>query len=333
MSVLCAYGCCHLLILLFMTYQEYKIEDNAYGLLTQMVSKKGLHLCHSAFILFLIYVLSKTLVYVLLGRLRSDEIAVLNENCIYYLADIILVVSLFSDDISSQNFLIFSKIVSLKCLLWIFEQRILTQRDMRVAIYGVYILVLSQAFFVFTILSAVMKPSIHILFAFEFSLLFLGSLKTLLRMYIENTYADKQKVYANFGLDIFFIVLRLKVTMVLFVWTTFTLRIPFNIIRDIFKIISQLGMTIRNYSGVKRVYDNLDRCESVSEGTCPICREEMESGKKILCGHAFHTNCLKQWAEKQQVCPICRHVMFSDDIVQLGDENEFITGIPVEYIQ
>lgn len=326
------YGLLHFLILLFMTYREYKVEESFYNVLTLTVSKKGLHLCHSSFLLFLIYVLSRSIIRLFLVSIRPDEISILNENCIYYLADVILIVSLFSEDISTQNFLIFSVIISLKCLLWLFEQRINTQRDTKIAIYGMYIFMLSSIFLVFTTSSAILKPNINILFSFEFAIVVLGSAKTLLKMHLENVYSDKEKIYASFGLDIFFIVLRLAVTLVLFFWTTLTLRIPFNIIRDIFKIISLLNMTIKNYAGVKRVYNNLEKCENVSEGTCPICREEMDKGKRIMCGHSFHSTCLKQWAEKQQVCPICRHVMFADDeIVQLGDHEEIIEGIPVEY--
>jgi E3 ubiquitin-protein ligase synoviolin len=329
---LSVYGIFHFLLLLFMTYREYRVEESFYNVLTLTVSKKGLHLCHSGFLLFLIYVLSRSIIRIFLVRVRPDEISVLNENCIYYLADIILIISLFSEDISTQNFLIFSVIISLKCLLWLFEQRINTQRNVKMAIYGVYILTTSTIFLTFTMSSAILKPNINILFSFEFAIIALGALKTLMKMHIENVYTDKEKIFATFGLDISFIMLRLLVTLILFFWTTLTLRIPFNIIRDIFKIVSLLNTTIKNYAGVRRVYNNLEKCENVTEGTCPICRDEMEKGKRILCGHSFHSVCLKQWAEKQQVCPICRHVMFADDeVVQLGNYEEMITGVPVEY--
>ena len=43
--------------------------------------------------------------------------------------------------------------------------------------------------------------------------------------------------------------------------------------------------------------------------TCIICREQMDlSGgcKKLPCGHAFHTHCLREWLVQQQTCPTCR---------------------------
>ncbi|KAI3716036.1 hypothetical protein L6452_23079 [Arctium lappa] len=47
---------------------------------------------------------------------------------------------------------------------------------------------------------------------------------------------------------------------------------------------------------------------------CCICREEYERGDDIgslECGHDFHTNCIKQWVEHKNVCPICKTTAFS----------------------
>lgn len=42
--------------------------------------------------------------------------------------------------------------------------------------------------------------------------------------------------------------------------------------------------------------------------TCAICQMNMESAKKLPCGHMFHRNCLRQWFQRIEVhtCPICR---------------------------
>nr|ACN36577.1 unknown [Zea mays] len=44
----------------------------------------------------------------------------------------------------------------------------------------------------------------------------------------------------------------------------------------------------------------------VSDATCIICREEMTTAKKLLCGHLFHVHCLRSWLERQHTCPTCR---------------------------
>jgi len=39
---------------------------------------------------------------------------------------------------------------------------------------------------------------------------------------------------------------------------------------------------------------------------CIVCREPMESGRVLPCGHIMHGRCLLSWLERSQTCPICR---------------------------
>ncbi|GMH16646.1 hypothetical protein Nepgr_018487 [Nepenthes gracilis] len=42
---------------------------------------------------------------------------------------------------------------------------------------------------------------------------------------------------------------------------------------------------------------------------CCICQEEYNDGEDIGlldCGHCFHTNCIKQWLARKNLCPICK---------------------------
>lgn len=40
---------------------------------------------------------------------------------------------------------------------------------------------------------------------------------------------------------------------------------------------------------------------SADENECPICQEELEQGelKKLACAHEFHSDCLRQWFDRQ----------------------------------
>lgn len=45
-------------------------------------------------------------------------------------------------------------------------------------------------------------------------------------------------------------------------------------------------------------------------GLCPICWETLDvSAPSIVCGHAFHANCLGQWLMQHNTCPLCRCVL------------------------
>jgi hypothetical protein len=47
-------------------------------------------------------------------------------------------------------------------------------------------------------------------------------------------------------------------------------------------------------------------------GSCAICIEAFTSTKTnttLQCNHTFHTDCIKEWLEKELTCPICRQVL------------------------
>lgn len=49
-----------------------------------------------------------------------------------------------------------------------------------------------------------------------------------------------------------------------------------------------------------------------NENICSICQESFTNGKKLThfsCKHGFHTGCIKEWAEKEDSCPICRRII------------------------
>lgn len=39
---------------------------------------------------------------------------------------------------------------------------------------------------------------------------------------------------------------------------------------------------------------------------CAICWDEMDTARKLPCGHLFHNSCLRSWLEQDTSCPTCR---------------------------
>ena len=49
--------------------------------------------------------------------------------------------------------------------------------------------------------------------------------------------------------------------------------------------------------------------EEETEGTCSICIEAFISSQTnivLQCNHKFHSHCIKEWLEKELICPNCR---------------------------
>ncbi|XP_078441080.1 E3 ubiquitin-protein ligase SIRP1-like [Wolffia australiana] len=50
--------------------------------------------------------------------------------------------------------------------------------------------------------------------------------------------------------------------------------------------------------------------------TCAICKEEFvvrSEGKKLICGHIYHQDCILPWLSSHSSCPVCRFRLPSDD--------------------
>lgn len=49
------------------------------------------------------------------------------------------------------------------------------------------------------------------------------------------------------------------------------------------------------------------------KGDCSICHDNFkENAFKLSCGHYFHYDCLKNWIDKKNSCPLCRLELLSD---------------------
>ncbi|KAL4325152.1 hypothetical protein GQ457_11G027860 [Hibiscus cannabinus] len=62
---------------------------------------------------------------------------------------------------------------------------------------------------------------------------------------------------------------------------------------------------------------SIEALEEVSdlgpEFECVICLEEEKKKAKCMpCGHVFHGQCIEEWLEKNNLCPLCRYVMPRD---------------------
>lgn len=54
---------------------------------------------------------------------------------------------------------------------------------------------------------------------------------------------------------------------------------------------------------------------------CAICWDEMETARKLPCGHLFHNSCLQSWLEQDTSCPICRTALKrSQDGIDDGED-------------
>lgn len=65
-----------------------------------------------------------------------------------------------------------------------------------------------------------------------------------------------------------------------------------------------------NNDNIDKNDDNDNESTSSSQAlvSCTICHIEIEDGERVgdlCCGHTFHSDCLKAWITRRNVCPLC----------------------------
>ncbi|KAM0675834.1 hypothetical protein GVAV_000609 [Gurleya vavrai] len=324
------YGIAHFFLLLIFTYKEYLKEPKFYAVLLATTQNNGLHLLHTLFIMYLVFLASKILISLSIGPIRTVEISTVNDHCFLFLTDILLVVTIFSDDLCIQNMIVFTFLIAHKCINWIATERIKQTVNQDTYLLILTILITSSLLSLTSLFSAISKPSLYILFAFEFGIVSLASIRNLFYSFV---YEHRNKTNYIFIIDISYIFLRLISVIGFFIFTSLNFRIPFNLFREALSTLKMLHKKINNFIQYKRISKELNKCsDSAGDGQCPICFCDMTLGKKISCGHVFHLDCLKTWVETSEVCPICRRQMFrnnSEIVMNTGTER--ITGIPIEF--
>lgn len=332
MKKLLTYGVIHLSLLVYLLHKEYKKSPNLYAVFQSIATNNTLHLLHTLFIMYVILLLSKILLRLTLGKTRNEEMSSVNDNCFLFLTDILLIVTIFSDDLSIKNLILFNVLIALKCINWIVMERIKSQIHLRIYALIVTVFLISFVFALGSLISAYKKPSLFILYGFEFGMVTIANLRHYF-FCLAHMQNEDRRIIQIFIIDIIYIATRLVCVFLFFIITAVYFRLPFNLIREALGTTRMLHKKVKSLVQYMRISKELSKCEDSSgEGTCPICFGDMERGKKISCGHVYHISCLKKWVETSEVCPICRREMFTKEReVVFNSGRERITGVPIVY--
>lgn len=266
------------------------------------------------------------------------------------LLDLLLTVTLFRTSLSVTFFAMLGLLVVSKCFHWLVNKRVeymgqfpMTPLSHYIRL-GVFmaILLTIDVLVVCKSVEAVMietkgfstlfsdgdfeGPSIHVLYGFEFSLLATSIgcsmvhsvliLWELLRH--EGSWDSKSTylMYADFVADVIHFVL-----YVLFFLTLYAhVGLPITLIRPLMVAFANFRKRVADLMRYRQATENMEQRfpEATTEelagahNMCIICREDMNQGRKLPCGHVLHLRCLREWLEHQQTCPTCRVPVVSE---------------------
>jgi E3 ubiquitin-protein ligase synoviolin len=109
--------------------------------------------------------------------------------------------------------------------------------------------------------------------------------------------------------------------MLFFIAIFLNYGVPLHLIRELYETFRNFRIRVSDYVRYRKITSNMnerfpdataDELDA-SDATCIICREEMTTAKKLLCGHLFHVHCLRSWLERQHTCPTCRAPIIPPD--------------------
>mmetsp|Transcript_7409 Transcript_7409/g.11066 ORF Transcript_7409/g.11066 Transcript_7409/m.11066 type:complete len:458 (+) Transcript_7409:32-1405(+) len=274
--------------------------------------------------------LGKSLKTIFLNVLRDVEVEMLNENIRFAITETCLAMTIFREEINLTVIGFFSILLFSKAFHWLSKARlehIEQTNDMTVSMHirllSLQILLIGSdlGLFHWSVMKQLHnKPSVLILFAFEYAILSTSAISSLIKYILH--LIDRHivegywhaKISISFTLDLFTELLRFFFYLIFFGIVFILYGMPVHIVRDLWVSYSALRRRLQAYNRYRQLTANMNEQfpdateeEMVEcEHTCIICRDSMTAGKKLNCGHIFHFVCLRQWLQQQQSCPTCR---------------------------
>ncbi|KAJ6348562.1 hypothetical protein OIU77_006190 [Salix suchowensis] len=225
-----------------------------------------------------------------LGSLREAEVERLNEQSWRELMEILFAITIFRQDFSVTFLAMVTTLLLIKALHCSVK----------------YLLETRQA-------------SVSLFFSFEYMILATTTVSTFVKyvfyvsdMLMEGQW-EKKPIY-TFYLEFVRDLLHLSMYLCFFLVIFMNYGVPLHLIRELYETLRNFKIRVADYIRYRKITSNMnDRfpdatAEEIdaSDATCIICREEMTTAKKLLCGHLFHVHCLRSWLERQHTCPTCR---------------------------
>ncbi|KAF5179948.1 Erad-associated e3 ubiquitin-protein ligase hrd1a, partial [Thalictrum thalictroides] len=267
---------------------------------------------------------------VFLGSLREAEVERLNEQSWREVMEILFAITIFRQDFSVSFLAMVTALLLIKALHWLCQKRVEyiettpsvpMLSHVRIVSFMAFLLVL-DSLLMYTSLKSLIQtwiPSVSFFFAFEYMILATTTVSTFVKyvFYIRDMLMEGQwekKAVYTFYLELIRDLLHLSMYLCFFLVIFMNYGVPLHLIRELYETFRNFKVRVSDYVRYRKITSNMNERFpdatpeelNVSDATCIICREEMVTAKKLICGHLFHVHCLRSWLERQNTCPTCR---------------------------
>ncbi|XP_021279048.1 ERAD-associated E3 ubiquitin-protein ligase HRD1B-like [Herrania umbratica] len=267
---------------------------------------------------------------VFLGSLREAEIERLNEQSWREVMEILFAITIFRQDFSVTFLAMVTALLLIKALHWLAQKRVeyiettpsvSMLSHIRIVSFMGFLLLLDCLFLYSSIkfLIQTRQASVSLFFSFEYMILATTTVSTFVKyvFYVSDMLMEGQwekKAVYTFYLELIRDLLHLSMYLCFFLVIFMNYGVPLHLIRELYETFRNFKIRVADYMRYRKITSNMnDRFPdatpeelNASDATCIICREEMTTAKKLVCGHLFHVHCLRSWLERQHTCPTCR---------------------------
>ncbi|XP_028764621.1 ERAD-associated E3 ubiquitin-protein ligase HRD1B isoform X2 [Neltuma alba] len=267
---------------------------------------------------------------VFLGTLREAEVERLNEQSWREVMEILFAITIFRQDFSVTFLAMVTALLLIKALHWLAQKRVEyiettptvpLLSHIRIVSFMGFLLLLDGLFLYSSMKHLIQswQASVSLFFAFEYMILATTTVSIFVKylFYVSDMLMEGQwekKPVFTFYLELIRDLLHLSMYMCFFLVIFINYGVPLHLIRELYETFRNFRVRVADYIRYRKITSNMnDRFPdatpeelNASDATCIICREEMTTAKKLICGHLFHVHCLRSWLERQHTCPTCR---------------------------
>ncbi|XP_059667387.1 ERAD-associated E3 ubiquitin-protein ligase HRD1B-like isoform X2 [Cornus florida] len=267
---------------------------------------------------------------VFLGSLREAEVERLNEQSWREVMEILFAITIFRQDFSVTFLAMVTALLLIKALHWLAQKRVEyiettpsvpMLSHIRIVSFIGFLLLLDSLFLYNSLkyLIQTRQASVSLFFSFEYMILATTTVSTFVKyvFYVSDMLMEGQwerKAVYTFYLELIRDLLHLSMYLCFFLVIFMNYGVPLHLIRELYETFRNFKIRVADYIRYRKITSNMnDRFPdatpeelNASDATCIICREEMTTAKKLICGHFFHVHCLRSWLERQHTCPTCR---------------------------
>ncbi|KAK1436076.1 hypothetical protein QVD17_01851 [Tagetes erecta] len=274
---------------------------------------------------------------IFLGSLREAEVERLNEQSWREVMEILFAITIFRQDFSVMFLAMVTALLLVKSLHWLAQKRVeyiettptvSMLSHIRIVSFMGFLLLVDCLFLYNSVkyLIQTRQASVSLFFSFEYMILATTTISTFVKyvFYVSDMLMEGQwerKAVYTFYLELIRDLLHLSMYLCFFLVIFVNYGVPLHLIRELYETFRNFKLRIADYIRYRKITSNMnDRFPdatpeelNASDATCIICREEMTTAKRLVCGHLFHVHCLRSWLERQHTCPTCRALVIPNE--------------------